>query len=58
MTGAEVTPVDARADWGAMSRAMGQRTYESLYLDLMLAKPGAPLALTPDGVLPDEPLPF
>lgn len=49
---------DPRADWGAVSRAMGQRSYESLYLDVMLAKPGAPLALTPDGVLPDEPLPF
>jgi protease-4 len=43
------------ADWGPISRAMGERSFESLYLDRVLAQPGQPLALTPDAVLPDEP---
>src|SRR5262249_43168520 len=48
----------ARAGWGPISRALGQRTYESLYLDFMMTRPGVPLTLTPGSLLPDEPPAF
>jgi signal peptide peptidase SppA len=54
LRGAATASTDSRADWGPISRALGERSYESWYLDRVLAQPGVPLALTPDGLLPDE----
>jgi protease-4 len=54
LRGAVTASADSRADWGPISRALGERSYESWYLDRVLAQPGVPLALTPDGLLPDE----
>lgn len=41
----------ARGPW---SRALGRTTYESLYLDGLMAGPGRPLVIAPPDVLPDE----
>jgi protease-4 len=54
LSGGATAKADTRADWGPISRAIGQRSYESFYLDRVMTQPGVPLALTPDGVLPDE----
>ena len=47
--GAEEEP--ARGPW---SRAFGRTTYESLYLDGLMANPGRPLMLAPPSLLPDD----
>lgn len=47
--GAEEEPV--RGPW---SRALGRTTFESLYLDGVMANPGRPLMLAPPSLLPDE----
>jgi hypothetical protein len=39
---------------GPLTKALGRASYESMNLDLMLAQPGRPLALTPAVLIPEE----
>jgi ClpP class serine protease len=54
LSGGATASADSRADWGPLSRALGERSYESFYLDRVMSQPGVPLALTPDGLMPDK----